>query len=178
MGNDHQARKLAKKRRKRDNDTERPGGKRLRVKAAHKKTRKNCRGLCYGTPPSLDVLAEKPKKVFVDTPKSTPEKTARKVQADPPSATPEKEGFPVMAAPKARPFFPSPKWKGPKPGYHFTNGSLGLGYYSDPKEQKKLQKLQKKESKMPTRDQNDAAPESPKSPKAKVDSKKKKNKVQ
>ena len=65
---------------------------------------------------------------------------------DLPTTTTENEGIPVMAAPKPRPFFPSSKWKGAKPGYHFTNGSLGLGYYFDPKEQKKLQKLQNKDS--------------------------------
>lgn len=34
-------------------------------------------------------------------------------------------------------FVPAPKWQGPRPGYFFSKGTLGLGYYLDNKAPKK-----------------------------------------
>jgi hypothetical protein len=65
MGNDHDARKLSKKKRKRA-DTSEHSTKRIRVKAAHKKVRKNCRGLCFQLPPEPPSLEKKSKKKGIE----------------------------------------------------------------------------------------------------------------
>eukprot|EP00242_Pyramimonas_sp_CCMP2087_P006131 CAMPEP_0198197718 /NCGR_PEP_ID=MMETSP1445-20131203/1268_1 /TAXON_ID=36898 /ORGANISM="Pyramimonas sp., Strain CCMP2087" /LENGTH=617 /DNA_ID=CAMNT_0043867063 /DNA_START=159 /DNA_END=2008 /DNA_ORIENTATION=+ len=154
MGNDHDARKLSKKKRKRADNSEH-STKRIRVKAAHKKVRKNCRGLCFQLPPEPPSLEKKSKKkgiakekvefqseIDLDASASDEQETSGS-----PRKAVEREGFPKMAPPKARPFIASPKWTGPQPGYHFSMGDLGLGYYFDLIEQTKIQKLQRKESK-------------------------------